>query len=53
MQREQILQHKLEKLENQLDVYWKQRAKVNWLTKGDKNIAFFTHMHRRERNTIE
>jgi hypothetical protein len=39
--KEQILRYKLDKLENQRDVYWKQRAKVNWLTKGDRNTSFF------------
>jgi hypothetical protein len=38
----------IEKLENQRDLYWKQRAKVNWLTKGDRNTTFF-HSYASER----
>lgn len=38
---EQILRYKLEKLEDQLDLYWRQRAKAHWLHKGDRNTKFF------------
>lgn len=33
--------YRLEKLEEQIDVYWRQRAHVRWLEKGDRNTAFF------------
>lgn len=38
----------IRKIENQInnmlmdeDVYWKQRARANWLREGDKNTRFF------------
>jgi len=33
--REQILSYKLEKLEDQRELYWRQRAHAHWLQKGD------------------
>jgi hypothetical protein len=45
--RENILRYKLERLQDQLHVYWKQRAHTSWLTKGDRNTKFFQHMLQR------
>ena len=39
--REQVLRFKLERLEEQRDLMFKQRAHVNWLTKGDRNTKKF------------
>jgi hypothetical protein len=39
--REDILRYKLQRLEEQVDIYWKQRAHVNWLQKGDPHTSFF------------
>lgn len=36
-----MLRFKLEKLEQQRDTYWRQRAHVHWLQKGDKNTKFY------------
>jgi hypothetical protein len=38
---EHELRKKLEKLEGQLDTFWKQRAHINWRQHGDKNSKFF------------
>lgn len=48
MAREALLRYKLERLEEQVDIYWRQRAHVNWLQKGDRNTSFF-HAACRER----
>ncbi|CAN6246168.1 unnamed protein product [Urochloa humidicola] len=52
--REEILRYKLERVEDQIDTYWRQRAHVNWLQKGDRNTAFFhaACRERRRRNKI-
>ena len=49
-----MLRYRLDKLEEHVDVYWKQRAHVNWLEKGDKNTKFFHSWcsERRRRNRI-
>jgi hypothetical protein len=39
--REEILRYRLEKVEKQIDIYWRQRAHVRWLEKGDRNTSFF------------
>jgi len=38
---EQILRYKLEKVQEQIYTYWRQRAHVRWLEKGDRNTSFF------------
>jgi hypothetical protein len=43
-----VLRYKLERLEEQVDIYWRQRAHVNWLQKGDCDTSFF-HVACRER----
>jgi len=39
--RQHILRYKLERLQDQQNVYWKQRAHNTWLLKGDRNTGFF------------
>ena len=46
--REHILRYKLERLQDQHHVYWKQRAHTAWLLKGDRNTKFF-HAYASER----
>jgi hypothetical protein len=36
-----VLSYRLEKVEEQVDIFWRQRAHVNWLERGDRNAAFF------------
>lgn len=53
--RELTLWDKLCRLENQLDVYWKQRAHAHRLAKGGPEHQFFFHVsayERKRRNTI-
>ena len=52
--REEVLRYKLEKLEEQVDMYWRQRAHVRWLEKGDRNTSFFHAVckERRRRNKV-
>ena len=50
VRKEQVTHFKLGRLEEQLEVFWKQRDHVHWMEKGDKNmIFFFMLMLRRER----
>lgn len=35
------MKYKLEKLEEQKDIYWRQRAHVHWLKNGDRNTRYF------------
>ena len=39
---EHLLRYKLERLQDQQNIYWKQRAHNTWLLKGDRNTSFFT-----------
>lgn len=52
--KEGVLKYKLEKLEEQVDTYWRQRAHVAWLQKGDRNTSFFhaTCSERKRSNRI-
>lgn len=52
--REHIVRYKLERLQDQLHVYWKQRAHIAWLTKGDWNTQFFhAQASERRRNYLK
>ncbi|XP_073355407.1 uncharacterized protein [Aegilops tauschii subsp. strangulata] len=48
------LDRALNRLEEQLETYWKQRAHVNWMKRGDRNTKFFhaAASERRRRNRI-
>lgn len=52
--REDILKYRLEKLENQKELYWKQHATTHWLSQGDRNTSFFHKFasERRRKNRI-
>jgi len=41
LNREAVLSFRLEKIEEQLDVFWRQRTHVRWMQEGDKNMAYF------------
>jgi hypothetical protein len=48
---EHLLRYKLDHLEEQHNVYWKQRAHANWLKDGDRNTGFF-HAYASERKKV-
>jgi hypothetical protein len=52
--REAVWSFKVDKLEDQLDMYWRQRAHVNWLQFGDRNTTYFHNAcsARKRRNRI-
>ncbi|XP_073046081.1 uncharacterized protein [Primulina eburnea] len=51
----QEVQKKIEKLIDQEEVHWNQRARVNWLQNGDRNTKFFhtTASQRKRTNCIK
>lgn len=52
--REAVWCFKVDRLEEQIDLYWKQRAYVDWLRFGDRNTTYFHNAcsARRRRNRI-
>lgn len=54
LNKEGVLRYKLEKVEEQIDKYWRQRAHIKWLQYGDRNTAFFhaACTERKRRNRI-
>lgn len=39
--REAVWSFKVDRLEDQIDMYWRQWAHVNWLLFGDRNTTYF------------
>jgi hypothetical protein len=54
VRREAVWSFKVDRLEEQIDLYWRQRAHVNWLQYGDRNMTYFHNACsvRRRRNRI-
>ena len=52
--KEAVWSFKVDRLEEQIDLYWRQRAHTNWLRFGDRNTTFFHNAcsSRRRRNRI-
>lgn len=42
--REAVWSFKVDGLEEQIDLYWRQRAHVNWLRFGDRNTKYFHNL---------
>ncbi|KAJ1259810.1 hypothetical protein BS78_10G184600 [Paspalum vaginatum] len=55
VERENLLRYKMQKLEEQKDIYWRQRAHANWLKNGDRNTTYFQQYasERRKKNRIK
>jgi hypothetical protein len=51
--REGVLRYRLDKAEEQKDLYWKQRARIKWMNFGDRNTGFFMPRVRRGEGAIE
>jgi hypothetical protein len=49
--KEEVLRFKLSRLEDQRELYWRQRAHINWMKGGDKNTKYF-HSHASDRKRI-
>jgi hypothetical protein len=51
---EAVLNFKVDRLEEQIDTYWRQRSHLAWLEKGDRNTSYFHKActERRRRNKI-
>jgi hypothetical protein len=52
LRKEQVAKYKLGRLEDQLDLFWWQRAHAHWLENGDKTRATSMRMRRKERRKI-
>jgi hypothetical protein len=54
-QKEEVLRYKLNKLEEQKELYWKQRAHMHWMKGGDRNTKYFHSVatERRKMNRIK
>lgn len=54
LQQQELIKADLEKLWKAEELYWCQRARVNWLSAGDKNTRFFhlSTIQRRQRNKV-
>jgi hypothetical protein len=52
--REAVWSFKMDRLEEHIELYWKQQAHVNWLHFGDHNTTYFHNacLVRRRRNII-
>jgi hypothetical protein len=55
VRREGLLCFKLDRLEEQKNTYWKQKAHVKWMKEGDRNTKYFHSVasERRKLNRIK